>query len=167
LKTDRTTRPIIQGTTTMTITMTEPRRMRGKLAHTLFAGVAAAALASSFGTLAMAEDAHVNTMTFDVSSPYQMAIVKVTSSDGKTWNTILPGNVGFHASMLVDTRSPGYVERVGIFLGKCTNTGCANNERVFIDWPAVRDYNRSTNVTFPVEKLKAAAPSRMQQRASA
>jgi hypothetical protein len=157
LKPDRTTRPIIQGTTAM-ITTNVPRRTRSNLVRALFAGVAAAALSSSFGTLAMAEDAHVNSMTFDVSSPYQMAIVKVTSSDGKKWDTILPGTVGFHASMQIDTRSPGYVERVGIFLGKCTNTGCANHQRVFVHWAAVRDYNESRNVTFPVEKLKAGAP---------
>ena len=144
----------------MTAITTAPRRMHGKLTRTLLTGVAAATLAScAFGTRAIAEDAHVNSMTFDVSSPYQMAVVNVASSDGKRWDTILPGNVGFHAIMRVDTRHPGYVERVGIFLGKCTNTGCASNPRVFFDWPGARDYNRSADVTFSVDKLKAAAPS--------
>src|SRR5688572_23094222 len=116
----------------MTTTLTVPRRTRGKLARSLLAGIGGAALATG---VALAEDAHVNSMTFDVSSPYQMAVVNVTSSNGKRWDTILPGNVGFHAIMQVDTRHPGYVERAGIFLGKCTNTDCANNPRVFFDWP--------------------------------
>jgi len=98
-------------------------------------------------------------MTFDVSSPYKLAIVTVTSSDGKKWDTIQPGEIGFHASMEVDTQQPGYVERVGIFLGKCTNTGCASNVRVYATATSSRDYNDSRNIMFSVDKLKAAAPS--------
>ena len=74
-----------------------------------------------------AEDARVNSMSFELQSPYQGAVVSVTSSNGwKSWDTIQRGaKISFNAVMQVDTAYPGYVERVGIWLGKCTNTECA------------------------------------------
>jgi hypothetical protein len=135
------------------------RSIRPRRSRALLAGATVLLATSSFGALAVAEDARVKEMRFDVSSPYQAAIVNVTSTDGSRWDTIQPGNIGFHAIMRVDTAFPGYVERVGIFLGKCTNTGCAGNPRVFASEPMVRDYNHSANVSFPVDKLKVAAPS--------
>jgi hypothetical protein len=139
------------------IASTAPSRTRGDLTRALLAGVAVTALASSFATLAIAEDARVKDMSLDVQTPYKAAIVKVSSSDGGKWDTILPGQVGFNAVMRVDTAWPGYVDRVGIFLGKCSNTGCAVNTRVYFAWPASRDFNRSDMVQFSVDKLKGAA----------
>lgn len=133
---------------------------RSQRRRALLAGAVIALTATCIlGAHAQAEDARVKGMTFDVTSPYQAAIINVTSMDGSRWDTIQPGNIGFHAVMRVDTAHPGYVDRVGIFLGKCTNTGCAGNPRVFVDQTAVRDYNRGAHVNFPVDKLKAAAPS--------
>jgi hypothetical protein len=134
-------------------------------ARALLTGVAAATLAGClFNAAARAEDARVKHMSFEIQSPYQAAIVKVTSSTGARWDTILPGEIGFNAVMQVDTAWPGYVERAGIFLGKCSNTECGNNPRVYFAWPASRDFNRSELVTFSVDKLKAAAPSIFGQR---
>ena len=135
------------------IASTAPSRTRGDLTRALLVGVAATALASSFATLAIAEDARVKDMSLDVQTPYKTAIVSVSSSDGGKWNTILPGQVSFNAVMRVDTAWPGYVDRVGIFLGKCSNTGCASNTRVYFAWPASRDFNRSEMVQFSVDKL--------------
>ena len=61
---------------------TAPRRTRGNLLRALLAGVAVTALAPSFATLAIAEDARVKDMSLDVQTPYKAAIVKVSSSDG-------------------------------------------------------------------------------------
>ncbi|HKS61830.1 MAG TPA: hypothetical protein VJT13_09040, partial [Xanthobacteraceae bacterium] len=139
------------------ISSTAPRGTRRSLVRMLLAGVAVTALASSFATPAVAEEARVKDMSLDVQTPYKAAIVKVSSSDGAKWDTILPGQVGFNAVMRVDTAWPGYVDRVGIFLGKCSNTGCAVNTRVYFAWPASRDFNRSDMVQFSVDKLKGAA----------
>src|SRR4030095_15852110 len=54
---------------------------------------------------------------------------------------------------------PGYVEKIGIFLGKCSNTQCGSNPRVYAEEPMSRDYNKSKMINFSVDKLKAAAPS--------
>jgi len=87
------------------IPSTAPRRTRGNLLRALLAGVAVTALAPSFATLAIAEDARVKDMSLDVQTPYKAAIVKVSSSDGGKWDTILPGQVGFNAVMRVDLTS--------------------------------------------------------------
>ena len=126
-------------------------------ARALAGGVAAAALLTgALGAPALAEDAHINEMIFDVISPYQKATINVVSSDGAKWDTIQPGQLAFWAHAKVDTRHPGYVERVGIFLGKCL-TGCAGHPRVFYDEPMQRDYDRAGLISFSTAKLQGAA----------
>jgi hypothetical protein len=128
-------------------------------ARALLTSVAAATLlfvATSAG--ARAENAHINEMIFDVKSPYQAAIIQVSSSNGAKWDTIQPGNIGFWAHMKADTRWPGYVKQAGVFLGKCTNTECANNPLLFSDDSEVRDYDRTGNISFSTDKLKIVGP---------
>jgi len=65
----------------MTTTLTVPRRTRSKLAPTLFAGVAAATLATgALSTVAEAEDARIDEVIFDVTPTPFAAIVKVWSN---------------------------------------------------------------------------------------
>jgi hypothetical protein len=147
LKPDRTTRPIIQGTTTMITTMTEPRRTRGKLAHTLFAGAAFTAIATG----ALAEDAKLNEVVFDAQSALLASIT--VRGDGSKWTTIVPGNTGFGARIKIDTKRPGYVERVGVWLGECNNPECGTFERVLFEAPASRDYDVDRSISVPAESL--------------
>jgi hypothetical protein len=143
-----------------TITPAASRRTRA--ARSLSATAATAALlAGVFGGVAAAEDARVNSMSFEVQSPYQGAIISVTSSnDGKSWDTIQRGaKISFNAVMQVDTAHPGFVERAGIWLGKCTNTECANHTRVFVDEPRTRDYNKSEMIEVGFEALIDSAPN--------
>jgi hypothetical protein len=140
-----------------TITSAASRRTTRSLSVT---AATAALLAGAFGGVAAAEDARVNDMSFEIQSPYQGAIIRVTSTDGQRWDTIQrDAKVSFNAVMRVDTASPGYVEKVGIFLGKCTNTECANHTRVFAERPNTRDYNESRMIDVPLEKLLDSAPN--------
>jgi hypothetical protein len=143
-------------------TITPAASRRTHTARSLFATAAAATLiACAFGGVAAAEDARVNSMSFEVQSPYQGAVISVTSSnDGKSWDTVQRGaKISFNAVMQVDTAHPGYVERVGIFLGKCTNTECANHTRVFAAEPLSRDYNKSQMIDVGFEALIDSAPN--------
>jgi hypothetical protein len=135
---------------------TAPRRTRRKLARTLFAGIAAGALASSFATLAMAEDAKINSMSFNTLTPYKKNIIQVTSSDGERWDRIVPGQVQFWAQMDIDTKYPGYVDIAGIFLGMCEGRQCGvnGNPLVFVASPSRRDYHNAKDVTFSTSKLQ-------------
>jgi hypothetical protein len=100
-------------------------------------------------TSAIAEDAHVNEMTFEVETGWNQAVINVTSSDGLKWDQIVPGQVGYWAHMHVDTRWPGYVEKAGIFLGACENTQCGNGfPRIFVEHINHRDYSRQKNSAF-------------------
>jgi hypothetical protein len=100
-------------------------------------------------TSAIAEDAHVNEMTFEVETGWNQAVINVTSSDGLKWDQIVPGQVGFWTHMHVETRWPGYVEKAGIFLGACENTQCGNGfPRIFAEFVGQRDYNRQKNSAF-------------------
>ena len=102
---------------------------------------------------ALAEDAHVKKMTFDIIVPWKSEIT-VTSSDGTRWDTIVPGTVTFWAHMVVDTRHPGYVERVGIFLGHCNNTQCGNGfPLLWHDTILERDYNHQAYLQFSADKI--------------
>jgi hypothetical protein len=148
LKPDRTTRPNIQGTTTMITTTTVPRRMRGKMTRTLFAGVAFTAIATG----ALAEDAKINEVIFDAQSALLADIT--VRGDGNKWTTIVPGHTSFGARIKIDTKRPGYVERVGVWLGQCTSgSECATFEQVLFEAPASRDYDVDRSISFPAETL--------------
>ena len=109
-------------------------------------------VACSFGAPAQAEDARIDEAVFDAQSTFFAAIVKV-ANDGTKWTQVLPGSVGFDAHLKVDTRWPGYVERVGVWLGDCNGTGCGSNPRILYEEPMQRDYDVNRSLSFPVEKL--------------
>ncbi|MGB9368736.1 MAG: hypothetical protein WCE79_22260 [Xanthobacteraceae bacterium] len=133
----------------MTTTLTVPRRTRGKLARMLSAGAAFTAIATS----AFAEDAKINEAVFDAQSTYFAGIVTVRSDGGNKWTTIVPGSVGFDAHMKIDTKRPGYVERVGVWLGQCNGSECGSYQRVLFEAPAARDYEVNRSISFPAEHL--------------
>lgn len=107
----------------------------------------AAALSVACIAAASAEDARVKEMKFQVVIPFKSEI-NVTSRDGARWDTILPETLTAWVHMVVDTRHPGYVEKVGIFLGHCNNTRCADSPRIFYDGVVARDYRHQTNLRF-------------------
>lgn len=121
----------------------------------LAASAALATLACVSGTFAFAEDAKIRSMSFETLTPYKKNIIKVSSSTGAKWDTILPGQVEFWAHMQVDTKHPGYVRDAGIFIGPCVNTQCGEGSPlIFLESVMSRDYNRSTNVSFSTSKLQ-------------
>ncbi len=103
---------------------------------------------------AWAEDARVKEMTFEVQTGWKSAVVNVASSDGLKWNQIVPGTITFWSHMHVDTRWPGYVDAVGIFLGNCETTQCGNGyPLLFARAVSVRDYNYQRNTSFSTTKI--------------
>jgi hypothetical protein len=128
-----------------------PRCRRGNIARALLAGVAVTTLATG----ALAEDAKIKEAVFDAQSTFFAAIVEVTG-DGTDWTTIVPGSVGFEARMKIDTKWPGYVERVGVWLGECNGSECATFERVLFEAPAARDFDATRSISFSTEVLEKA-----------
>jgi hypothetical protein len=134
----------------MTTTQTEPRRMRSKSARTLFAGAAFTAIATS----AFAENAKINEVVFDAQSALLASIT--VRGDGNKWTTIVPENTRFGARIKIDTKRPGYVERVGVWLGECSGSECGTHERVLFEAPVSRDYDVDRTISFPAQNLTKA-----------
>jgi hypothetical protein len=129
------------------------RPIRPQRGRALLAGAATTLLAAcSLGGLARAEDAGIKEALFDAQSTFFAAIVKV-ANDGEKWTTVVPGNVGFDAHLKVDTKWPGYVERIGVWLGDCSGGGCGSNPNILQEDPMQRDYDVNRSLSFPVEKL--------------
>lgn len=123
--------------------------------RTFAASVAFATIAFASSTPALAEDAKIKSMSLETMTPYKKNIIRVSSSDGAKWDTILPGQVEFWAHMHVDTKHPGYVKDAGIFLGPCVNTQCGEGSPlVFFEPVMSRDYNTGKNVSFSTSKLQ-------------
>ncbi|MEP4193094.1 MAG: hypothetical protein ABJN51_18530, partial [Sneathiella sp.] len=91
--------------------------------------------------------------------------VRVTSSDGKKWDTIQPGTGRFWGEMIVDTKWPGFVEGVNVVLGDCVSILCYGEHSSPVDlreetlfgkslWQ--RDYKSSRNFQFSYLKLMKA-----------
>ncbi len=122
-------------------------------ARALLVGTMTALLvACSFGAPRKPRTLSINEAVFDAQSTFFAAIVKV-ANDGEKWTHVLPGSVGFDARLKVDTKWPGYVERVGVWLGDCDGTGCGSNPRILSEVPLQRDYHVNRSLSFPVEQL--------------
>src|SRR5262245_27269744 len=113
--------------------------------------IAAAILSTACVAGASAEDARIKKMKLDIT--VVSGAINVTSSDGTRWDTILPDNVTINAHMVLDTRWPGYVERVGLFLGHCNDTLCGAFPKLFFEAPFVRDYDRNVAIAFSASML--------------
>jgi hypothetical protein len=131
----------------MTTTLTVPRRTRSKLARTLFAGVAAATLATgALSTIAEAEDARIDEVIFDVTPTPFAAIVKVTSNNGEKWTSIQPTEIAFDARIKIDTKGSGYIEQYAVFLGACSNPSCGAHPKLLWETVLLRDMDRSGTI---------------------
>jgi len=90
----------------------------------------------------VAEDAHVNSMSYSTQAVYGYDVVGVYSSDGLEWDTLDGPPIRFSASMAVDTRWPGYVQAMGVFNGYCVDSGCASNPLIATEYNVLeRDMN--------------------------
>ena len=108
------------------------------------------------GTLAnnvAAEDAKIKSASFSLKPIYQADEIIVTSSDGKKWDAIDAKAVKLSATMKVDTKHPGYVDKVGILLGNCNNAGCSNNPVMYYSEVSQRDFNSHKIITYPGNKI--------------
>lgn len=113
----------------------------------------AALLLGAFASHAAADDAKIKSASFTLQPVYQGDEIVVTSSDGSKWDTIDAKPLKLSATMKVDTKHPGYVKQVGILLGGCHNTGCANNPVMYYAPTSTRDYNDNRVFTFPGNKI--------------
>ena len=81
---------------------------------------------------AAAEEAGIKSITYSTAAVPGFNEINVYSSDGVQWDTFYGPPLKFTAIGAVDTRFPGYVQDMGIFLGYCFNTGCANYPLLFL-----------------------------------
>jgi hypothetical protein len=140
----------------MTSTINRERQSLGHYIRMLIGGVAAVALVVASATVAVAKDAKVKSMSLDTEVPFKKNVVSVESSTGGKWDTILPGQVEFFATMKVDTRWPGYVADAGIFLGTCSGRQCGKNGNPLLFYENVmqRDYVTGKSISFSTAKLQ-------------
>ncbi|MDA4847448.1 hypothetical protein [Hoeflea poritis] len=82
--------------------------------------------------------------------------VHVISTDGKTWNKIKSGSAQFAGQMKVDTKWPGYVDKVAVFLGKCSGHACDGSARIYAADTSARDFVKSETFGFNPTKLVSA-----------
>src|SRR5687768_11330336 len=106
-----------------------------------FASLALAAAALIFGAdgLHAEENANIKHISLAITVPYKSEIT-VISSTGKSWDRILAERIPLWADIRIDTGHPGYVERVGIFLGICSGNACAMNPQFAFWTPVARDW---------------------------
>ncbi|GEM_PF-6315855 len=123
-------------------------------------------LAASFpvDSYAASEPAKVNSFTFSVQERND-PVIRVTSSDGKNWDTLQPGSIDIRYDAAIDTKWPGFVEEIVLFAGMCTATSCgevtlgpggAKNEtsaQLLHKAMKVRDYKGSGKLRFGATKL--------------
>lgn len=124
--------------------------------RTLIGSAAIGALVIASSSLAIAEDATINSMSLETQTAMGKNIVYVQSSTGGAWDTILPGQIEFWAGMHVDTKYPGYVQDAGIFLGTCVDRQCGESAAPLLFFENVnrRDHGNAQNISFSTSKLR-------------
>jgi len=107
----------------------------------------------AFVTPAMAvPNAKIKEMTISTKSAYNQ-VVRVVSTDYKKWDKIEPGTALFWAQMKIDTKWPGLINKVGVFLGKCNGYGCTSYSQIYNEIVDERDYLKSRNFSFDTAAL--------------
>jgi hypothetical protein len=121
--------------------------------------VAALALAAAacIVTPARAEQANLNSMSFDAQGI--AATVRVISTDGESWNKLKSGPVGFTGHMKVDTKWPGFVSYVGVVLGVCGPGQCGPFPAVWSGLADSRDFNKTEIMSFDASKIPLSSPT--------
>jgi hypothetical protein len=92
------------------------------------------------------EVAKVKSMSFDAYSA--TSPIHVISTDGKTWNKLKSGPVGFSGKMNLNLRWPGFVERVAVVLGACGGDACEVMPRVWDEGIGARDWSGTRQFSF-------------------
>ncbi len=92
------------------------------------------------------EVAKVKSMSFTAYSA--TSPIHVISTDGKTWNKLKSGAVGFSGKMNLNLRWPGFVERVAVVLGACAGDPCEVMPRVWNDGIGARDWSGTRQFSF-------------------
>ncbi|MCG8492939.1 MAG: hypothetical protein MI743_15065 [Sneathiellales bacterium] len=102
--------------------------VKQKYRRAVAAGMAALSLFTFAGVFpsdsyAAKEPAQVKSFTFSVEKRND-PVVRVTSSDGKNWDTLQPGAIDIRYAANIDTKWPGFVEEIVLFAGMCTAASC-------------------------------------------
>jgi hypothetical protein len=98
------------------------------------------------GTAFANEVAKVKSMSFKAYSA--TSPIHVISTDGKTWNKLKSGSVGFSGKMNLNLRWPGFVERVAVVLGACGGDPCEVMPRVWDEGIGARDWSGTRQFSF-------------------
>jgi hypothetical protein len=97
------------------------------------------------------EVAKVKSMSFEAYSA--TSPIHVISTDGKKWNKLKSGAVGFSGKMNLNLKWPGFVERVAVVLGACGGDPCEVMPRVWSDNIGARDWSGTRQFSFDPAKI--------------
>ncbi len=92
------------------------------------------------------EVAKVKSMSFKAYSA--TSPIHVISTDGKKWNKLKSGAVGFSGKMNLNLRWPGFVESVAVVLGACGGDPCEVMPRVWDYGVGARDWSGTRQFSF-------------------
>lgn len=127
----------------------------------VIAGFAAAMLAATPAAAIDNNRAKLKSMSFTAESVDRLhggeAVIRVISTDGRTWNRLRGGLVWFNARMKVDTKWPGYVVGVSLRLGSCRGEQCDSAPVLWRRTIEERDYSGRIETSFDASDLPAAA----------
>lgn len=104
--------------------------------------------------LANAAEVKLKEFSFEIDSNDPLNVIKVTSSEGTSWDTIEEGSVSVDVKVKLDTRYPGAVVDAGLMIGNCDNAECNVQPRIgYWSWNR-RDYNIDEFIVFSTDKFR-------------
>ena len=107
------------------------------------------------GPAAASDVANVKSISFNAFNATKP--IRVISTNGKNWNRLASDDITFSGDMSVNTRHPGFVNKVGVVLGGCTKNLCQGNPQAWSRQIGERDWSGHGNFAFNTSVLPVSA----------
>ena len=107
----------------------------------------AATLGATAGLAASSDDrAILDVISFETQ--HKNLVIRVISTDGKRWDSIVEENIPFEARSVIDTAGNGVIHNLGVTLGACAGLSCQGAPIVMSAPTLKRDIDRKDELEF-------------------
>ena len=112
--------------------------------------LAAATLGASASFAASSQDrAILDAISFETQ--HKNLVIRVITTDGKRWDSIVDENIPFEARSVVDTAGNGVTHGIGVTLGACAGLSCQGAPIVMSEATLKRDIDRLLRI--PIRRI--------------
>ncbi|MEM7427708.1 MAG: hypothetical protein AAF441_16570 [Pseudomonadota bacterium] len=132
--------------------------MNLKLLKTTGASAIALAAATLGASAGLAADDQAILDAISLQTQHDQLVIRVATSDGARWDSIVEDTLQFNARMIVDTAGNGVIHDFGITLGACAGLSCQGAPVILSEAMLKRDLDREASLDFSTTLIPVSTP---------